>query len=317
MSSDMTTVAPFLAAGLDGTGQIVAVSDTGLDVNNCYFYDSVNPVPYYNPVGSAFGAATAFKTSTTHRKIAMYAAYVDNSDYLNGHGTHVCGSVLGHKSSSGTKSGESTGFADGQAKNARIAFFDIGSSTESLTVPGNVDDLFKPGYDAGARIHSASWGDATNTYSQQDADFDTFSYSHPDFLVFVAAGNDGETWYCSNDHTINPQLGTNCPGNAAGSQANWVYVPSVPKSVGSPANSKNVVTVGATENANNGIDTASGDKGYMYIAGFSSRGPVADGRRKPEILSPGAQVSVEQSPFFAGGLFFFLFSHFPSSSLSS
>ena len=31
---------PFFDVGLDGSGQVVAVSDTGIDVNNCYFWDS-------------------------------------------------------------------------------------------------------------------------------------------------------------------------------------------------------------------------------------------------------------------------------------
>lgn len=32
---------PFFDAGIDGKGQVVAVSDTGLDLDNCYFRDSV------------------------------------------------------------------------------------------------------------------------------------------------------------------------------------------------------------------------------------------------------------------------------------
>jgi hypothetical protein len=35
-----TDATPFHDVGLDGTGQIVAVSDSGLDVDNCYFFDS-------------------------------------------------------------------------------------------------------------------------------------------------------------------------------------------------------------------------------------------------------------------------------------
>ena len=35
---------PFFDAGINGTGVIVAVSDTGLDADNCYFRDATNPI---------------------------------------------------------------------------------------------------------------------------------------------------------------------------------------------------------------------------------------------------------------------------------
>jgi hypothetical protein len=33
---------PFFDVGLSGEGQIVAVSDTGIDEDNCYFWDANN-----------------------------------------------------------------------------------------------------------------------------------------------------------------------------------------------------------------------------------------------------------------------------------
>lgn len=36
---------PFYNGGLDGKGQVIAVSDTGLDLENCYFHDSIGTVP--------------------------------------------------------------------------------------------------------------------------------------------------------------------------------------------------------------------------------------------------------------------------------
>ena len=30
---------PFFDSGLDGSGQVVSVSDTGIDMDNCYFRD--------------------------------------------------------------------------------------------------------------------------------------------------------------------------------------------------------------------------------------------------------------------------------------
>ena len=37
---------PWYDAGLTGKGEIVALSDSGIDVDNCYFWDTEAPVPY-------------------------------------------------------------------------------------------------------------------------------------------------------------------------------------------------------------------------------------------------------------------------------
>ena len=214
----------------------------------------------------------------------QYYNWVDALDEEGGHGTHVCGSIVGHKSTAGTKEGESTGYADGVAKNAKVAFFDLGlgqnlfgspegalSTTQCpneggcLWTPGNIPLFLDPGYNAGARLHSASWGDMTgdlvngyrdsNTYKYLDASFDEYMHTHDDFLLLVAAGNDGE-----------------------------FDGPDTPNTVGSPSTSKNCVSVGASNNLGN---AASNFGGKDSLAMFSSRGPSADGRMKPDLVSPG------------------------------
>jgi len=51
--SELKDERPFFDAGLDGNGQIVAVSDTGCDQNNCYFTDP-NNVPNVSVVCLCF-----------------------------------------------------------------------------------------------------------------------------------------------------------------------------------------------------------------------------------------------------------------------
>ena len=126
--------------------------------------------------------------------------------------------------------------------------------------------LFGPGYKAGARIHSASWGalDA-NEYNHFDSLIDHFLFNNPDFLFVVAAGNEGRgnTW-----HTV-----------------------------GSPATTKNSVAVGASQNHRS---RGSAD-GEDYLAAFSSRGPTRDGRIKPDVVAPGEFIeSARADPDFKG-----------------
>lgn len=54
-----------------------------------------------------------------------------------------------------------------------------------------------------------------------------------------------------------------------------------PRTIGSPSAAASVITVGA------GADP--GDKGF-YIASYSSRGPTADGRIKPDLWAPGVRI---------------------------
>eukprot|EP00562_Extubocellulus_spinifer_P001757 CAMPEP_0178474814 /NCGR_PEP_ID=MMETSP0696-20121128/2794_1 /TAXON_ID=265572 /ORGANISM="Extubocellulus spinifer, Strain CCMP396" /LENGTH=1296 /DNA_ID=CAMNT_0020102075 /DNA_START=71 /DNA_END=3961 /DNA_ORIENTATION=- len=226
---------PWTDLGLDGAGQVVAVSDTGIDRDNCYFWDSVSDV------------------GPNHRKIVSYNAYADDSDEEWGHGTHTSCTIAGKRATNGIQ--ESSGAADGIAPKSRISFLDIGTASGSLTTPSD-NELLSTGRPE-AKIHSASWGaHAINYYSSQAKNFDTFLYDNDDFLMIMAAGNDGA-------------------GDA-------------PSSVDVPANAKNVIAVGASSSY--GKDLEKGQLGPAHIAGFSSRGPTADGRMKPDIVAPGKFV---------------------------
>ncbi|MCX5690603.1 MAG: S8 family serine peptidase, partial [Planctomycetota bacterium] len=71
--------------------------------------------------------------------------------------------------------------------------------------------------------------------------------------------------------------------------------------IGSPGTAKNVLTVGASEDTDaNGTDgcntTAAEADNIQQIVGFSSRGPCADGRAKPEIVAPGTHIAGTANP---------------------
>jgi len=198
-----------------------------------------------------------------------------------GHGTHVCGSVVGTGALSG-------GNLKGGAYEATMLPASIWSPImDNLAFPSDFNKLFDPPYADGARIHTNSWGSPRNLgeYDTFATNVDKYVWDHPDLLVIFAAGNSGED------------------ANADGRIDEG--------SIGSPATSKNVLSVGASENllAVGGIQKPigqlrDGDKKWGAepiksdflsnnpdgIAAFSSRGPTKDGRIKPEIVAPGTNI---------------------------
>ena len=108
---------PLHDLGLNGEGQVVALSDTGIDTDNCYFWDAKTSVKKQK--SSSFDADI--------RKVVQYFSGVDGRDTTGGHGTHVAGTIAGRKAADGKK--ESNGEADGVAPGAKLAFYDIGNCT--------------------------------------------------------------------------------------------------------------------------------------------------------------------------------------------
>ena len=262
------TSTPFWNAGITGQGQILQISDTGLDIDNQYFWDSSSSCSTNLPKD---------KTSSSNlscRKVVQYYAHVDTTDDEGGHGTHVVGSVLGHRSSSGGSPADSWDDSNGMAKDAKVAFYDIGQTGyDGLSTPSDLATMFDASYGLGARIHSASWGRSTNYITSNDMDIDEYMYDNDEYLVLVAAGNSGD-------------------GDGA---QTW----NKPNTVGSPACAKNILSVGATQGGPRGTGPylSSGapvDKGFEYLASFSSRGPTLDGRIKPDIVAPGYFIKVRR-----------------------
>lgn len=252
--------APIWNQGLLGTGQIVSVSDSGLDRNEEWFSaidfgDGVNqvltnadnPAPVPPAIGDVY----------PDRKVFGYwvqpgATAYDNTTTCPGgfptgfHGTHVVGTVLGDAAPFSTPIVPNYTTGDGMAPNAQVLFQDIGNDTSGCLSITDFGGTLEQAYAGGAGIHSGSWGNGSaGAYGGNDQRGDAVTWMTENLLVNIAAGNDG-------------------PG------AN---------TTGSPGNGKNIMTVGGT---NHGFATT------MY--GSSSRGPTDDGRRKPDILAPAVGI---------------------------
>ena len=287
--------------GLTGRGEIIAVADTGLDTGNP---DNVHP-----------DFRGRVRTVQSFPIVASANTLVNNpgaddgpADIYSGHGTHVCGSILG----SGTRAAAlGIPTIQGLAPEAELVFQAVEQTAQwkqeyidayiaqwgvppkpgaLLGIPDNVEELFQQAYDQNARIHSDSWGGGDpGEYDKQCQDLDRFIWQHRDFLVVVAAGNDGTD--------VNPK----------GSGIDL-------GSVTSPAVAKNCLTVGACENdrpefknekygtwwpgdfSRAPFKTDAMCDGPDDIVAFSSRGPCKspvlgkEGRRKPDVIAPGTFI---------------------------
>ncbi|MCZ6669551.1 MAG: S8 family serine peptidase, partial [Acidobacteria bacterium] len=222
---------PFWAVGLDGTGEIVAVSDNGISLDSPQFsHTSTDP-------------GTIFQINffpRDHRKIVRFELLSDGlscDNSASGGGTHgnvVAGLIAGNAT-------EAFGFAatyqpnraevltginmDGLAKGARLVFQDIGSSTTqctsselvevggNVTVPfGDIIQLMTTAFDEGARLHvlpfaipnmdsvqfancvtqgNCSAAVAAGTYTAESRQLDTFLANHLEAMAFLPASNNG------------------------------------------------------------------------------------------------------------------------------
>lgn len=199
----------------------------------------------------------AFAPSQMNLASAQCQAKTNYTD-LHGHGTHVAGSVLGNGTRSGSNAAGHVYAAShaGTAPEAKLVFMALNTDgTSSIQCVDLNGEFLAKGYDLGARISSNSWG-ASNAggYNQNASLVDDYLWRHKDYLVLFSAGNSG-------------------PGG---------------QTVGAPGTAKNVLTIGASENNRPDIDFDADDPDTMV--GFSSRGPTADGRFKPEVVAPGTWI---------------------------
>lgn len=249
---DSTYSTAFSSRGINGAGEVVGVTDTGVDSDMVFFKDA--------------SLATPFNTyNGNHRKIVRYrfvSGGGDNNDYTGGHGTHVCGSVLGNDFTNGNN------VNNGMAPAAKLHFYDATVGSGSDIAIANLSGIFAEAKIDGVFVHSNSWGSFSAPTDTSDYDLfsqltDRFMYNNDNFLVLYAAGNDGED---GNSYTLGP-----------------------------PSAAKNSFGVGAASapRASRAEGSASfSPNGFLYnnistMASFSGTGPTKDGRIKPDICAPG------------------------------
>jgi len=250
--------------GLNGSGQIVAVADTGLDtgVDDTSMHDDLEG------------------------RIEELIDRSDNgaADIFSGHGTHVAGSVLGNGSCS-------DGQFKGMAPEAQLVFQAVEYKDMTLGgIPTDLKELFSQAYDHGARIHTNSWGDedTNGEYTIPSKDLDLFMWEHPDMLILMAAGNGGvdsnSDGIIDLDSICSPATAKNCI------------------SVGASENNRSSISNTYDDIYSDPIKSDKKANNTEGLAAFSSRGPTDDGRIKPDVVAPGTYIistkSSLKSPFY-------------------
>ena len=297
-------VTPPHAPGLTGKGEIVGVADTGLDSGEP---DNIHP-----DFAGRVLAVQSWPISSDYNSVILNKDGNDGpADLDSGHGTHVAGSVLG----SGAASAQESELIRGAAPEATLVFQAIEQKLEWTPayrrafqqrygrapapfglagLPADLYAFFNKAYEAGVRVHNNSWGGgAYGAYDNFSEALDRFVWDHKDFVVVVAAGNDG----ADDDRDGKIDAGSITP----------------------PATAKNCIAVGASESTREGLgyqatwgqlwpgfyprdpirrDGPSDDADD--VAAFSSRGPTRDGRIKPDVMAPGTNIVSTRSRLLHG-----------------
>jgi len=252
----------FTQAQFDASGFVVDVVDDGFDNGNAA-----------NPANSEFRKFNnpAAASRMAYAVVASGATGIASPNGVDGHGNINISIVGGYNDGTGSPDNvDSAGYHYGlgicpYAHMASTKIFrdggDWGYPDETQMVSNQ--------YAAGCRISSDSWGGAVaGAYDVDSQNYDAWTRDcqpgvagNQEMVFLFASGNDGP-----DDSTV-----------------------------GSPATAKNVIAVGAGENVNpsgldgTGVTDAQADNARDMVA-FSSRGPCADGRTKPEIVAPGSHI---------------------------
>ena len=160
---------------LNGSGEVIAISDTGLDADHGDFDGRVRGIYHqFGPDNSAL-------------------------DSNSGHGTHVTATLLGD--GSGDMS------ALGMIPAATFHFYQLEVDSSGILARwGSLYDMFTHAWQNSARIQTNSWGNENlvGEYSSDSRSADAFIVDNPRFLVLFSSGDLGE----GGSNTVTP------PGSA-------------------------------------------------------------------------------------------------------
>ncbi|HXV65560.1 MAG TPA: S8 family serine peptidase, partial [Vicinamibacteria bacterium] len=260
---DFLAAMGFTQQQFTSSGFSVDISDSGID----------NATTSPNHPGLYIGGNPAAASRVVYNRLEGSPLFGNTLEGCDGHGNINAHILAGYNDGSGFPFADAEGFRFGLGV---APFVRVGSSVifaPDYTFP-SFPDLQSRAYADGARISSNSWGGLVyGAYDVTAQAFDALvrdaqpsasavaSPGNQEMVIVIAAGNEGL------------------------------------EGLRSPGTSKNVISVGASENVHFlgdldgcGVDDIASDHADD-IAWFSSHGPTEDGRNKPDLVAPGTHVS--------------------------
>lgn len=223
---------------------------------------------------------------TTHREFGDRVWQRDNATSISSHATHVAGTIIA--------SGVSPA-ARGMAYEARLWAHDWtldGTEMASAAQNGLLVSNHSYGTITGWRQESGTWywygtPSVSETvdyrfgfYDLRTREWDQIARNAPYYLIVKSAGNDrNEGPNPGTSHRV-MQNGTWVTSTATRSR-DGAY-----DCISTYGTAKNILTVGAVNDLNNGYQNASG----VSMSSFSGWGPTDDGRIKPDIVGNGVSL---------------------------
>jgi hypothetical protein len=207
-----------------------------------------------------------------HNDLAGRVTYGENprTNNVSEHATHVAGTMAGAGATGQDGRGHASDAAD-------IVSFDFWNNvpvemqqaiTAHSIVAANNSWGLRVGWD---RNNAGTW-----VFINNQADFGAYDADAPDLDVLVRSEELVLVWSAGNDRN-DPPGGLQTPTQPADwdqGVGNGGY-----DTVGPIATAKNIITVGAIDDATGGMST------------FSGWGPTDDGRTKPDVVAPGVSIS--------------------------
>lgn len=242
-----------------------------------------------------FGVWDGGRVRITHQEFGTRAVQIDGSANLSDHATHVAGTMA------------ATGVvanARGMSYQAPINCYDWGNDNSEMNSAASQGMLVSnhsysqiSGWQYNDNVTPARWefwGDPSVSavedykygfYDLISENWDQICVTYPNYLPFVAAGNDrNEPSTIPSTFYIRDLNGQWVLGNSSNPPGKVGPYNSIS---GGPSNAKNVLTVGAVNKITNGYTNPTG----VVMSSFSGWGPTDDGRIKPDVVANGVAVN--------------------------
>ncbi len=235
-------------------------------------------------------------TRVSHQEFQGRAVQTDGATSLSDHATHVAGTMAA--------GGVGSANYRGGSYQAPIKCYDWNSDLSEMVTAAQAGMLVSNhsyGQICGWYNNGSVWqwyGDVSISdkedykygfYDQNSASWDAQLVTYPNYLPFVAAGNDrGEPGSIPSSFQVRNSSGQWVAGNSSNPPS---LVGPYDCIIGGPSNAKNVMTVGAV----NSISTGWTRVQDVVMSSFSGWGPTDDGRIKPDIVAAGVNIASASS----------------------